>query len=92
VRNPVAESVVSRVTPSPRPSRLDGKRIGLYWNLKSGGDLALEHVERELGARYQGVHFQQYHGSVGFFIRHCTPADADRISAEVDVLIGTTAD
>ena len=92
VRNPVADPVIEKVTPARRLADLSGKRIGLYWNIKAGGDLALEHVHDILGKRYPGTTFTHYLGDVGMGTRHCTAALADRITKEVDAVVGTSAD
>lgn len=92
VRNPVAETVVQKVEPAPRLGDLSGKRIGLYWNMKGGGDVALSHIKDVLRERYPGASFADYEGSVGFIMRHCTAADSDRIAKEVDAVIGTSSD
>lgn len=92
VLNPVAPSLESRVDPAPRVGDLEGKRIGLYWNLKTGGDLALRRVEELLQARFPGARFAYYQGEVGHMMRHLTPAGADRIARECDAIVGTTAD
>jgi len=92
VRNPVAESVVTAVKPAARVPDLDGKRIGLYWNVKAGGDLALERTEVLLKKRYPKATFSYHRGTVGMVMRHVTPAEADRISKEVDVIVGTSSD
>ena len=97
----MAELVIA--IPSPRPwsspssrrraaQRPPGARIGLYWNMKAGGDAALDQMERMLGARFPGATFRRYIGSVGFLMRHATAEDADRIASEVDAVVGTTAD
>jgi hypothetical protein len=92
VLNPVAEPVESRFERAARPASLAGKRVGLYWNMKSGGDKALDRVEELLRARYRDLVFTREHGSVGFLMRHATAADAGRIAAQCDVVVGTTAD
>lgn len=90
--NPVATSVQNHVDPAPRVDDLDGKRIGLYWNMKGGGDIALSRVEKTLGQRYPNATFAHYEGTVGFIMRHVTAEDADKISADCDVIIGTSSD
>ena len=90
--SPVAETLEFSVKPAPRRGNLSGARIGLYWNLKAGGDAALDQMERMLGARFPGATFRRYIGSVGFLMRHATAEDADRIASEVDAVVGTTAD
>jgi hypothetical protein len=92
VRNPVADPVIQKVKPAQRLGEVAGKRIGLYWNIKAGGDLALTHVDDILSKRYPGTRFTYYQGDVGMGTRHCTPAQAERISKEVDAVVGTSAD
>src|SRR5579872_756260 len=92
VRNPVAEPVVQQVNPARRIGDLSGKRIGLYWNIKGGGDVALESAREILALRYPGATFTHYQGDVGMGTRHCTPALAERITKEVDAVVGTSAD
>jgi len=92
IRNPIAETIEQTIEPARRPGDLDGKRIGLYWNMKGGGDVALAHAQTLLRERYPQARFAQYQGSVGFIMRHCTSAEAERITREVDVVIGTTSD
>ncbi|HEV8675640.1 MAG TPA: hypothetical protein VGX21_16455 [Methylomirabilota bacterium] len=92
VHNPVARTVEHSVKPAARLHQLDGATIGLYWNMKAGGDAALDRVEQRLGERYPGLRFRRYTGSVGWLMRHCTTEDADRIAAEVHAVVGTTND
>ncbi len=92
VLNPVARTVEQSVKPAPRLRALDGATIGLYWNMKAGGDAALDRVEGLLRERYPGLRFRRYTGSVGWLMRHCTAEDADRMASEVDAVVGTTAD
>jgi hypothetical protein len=92
VLNPVAEAVRHSVRPAPRRPDLRGASIGLYWNMKAGGNDALDRTEALLRERFAGVTFKRYHGSVGFLMRHFTAEDADRIAREVQAVVGTTAD
>ncbi len=92
ISNPVAETARFSVKPAARRTDLSGARVGLYWNMKAGGDAALDRTERLLAARFPGATFKRYTGSVGFMMRHATAEDADRIASEVDVVVGTTAD
>jgi hypothetical protein len=92
VLNPVAHVVEQSVKPAPRLRDLAGATIGLYWNMKAGGDFALDRTEALLGARVPGLRFRRYTGSVGFIMRHCTAEDADRIASEVQAVVGTTND
>ena len=74
-----------------RPATLRGKRIGLWWNEKAKGDLALRTVERELAKRYPGDR-----SSYGLqYMRTPTPAHAYeevRVPLKLDLVIGATAD
>jgi hypothetical protein len=90
--SPVAQTVQATISPAPRLSDLRGKRLGLYWNIKAGGDVALARVAEQLQARYPGLTTKQYIGSVGFLMRHMTAEDADRIARECDAVVGTTSD
>jgi hypothetical protein len=42
---------------SPRPTSLDGKRIGLLWNSKVNADIYLHRLEELLSERHQNVEF-----------------------------------
>lgn len=92
VLNPQAQTVEQTVKPANRPSDLKGKRIGLYWNLKAGGDHALTRAAELLGQRFPGVTFSRYWGEVGSLFRMATPEDTERIASECDAVIGTTSD
>jgi hypothetical protein len=92
IRSPVATRVEHSVKPAPRVAGLDELTIGLYWNMKAGGDAALDRTEQLLRERFAGVRFRRYTGSVGFLMRHATADDADRMASEVQAVIGTTAD
>ena len=92
ILNPVATTVEHSVKPAPRRDDLRGATVGLYWNMKSGGDAALDETERLLRERFPDIRFRRYTGSVGFIMRHATADDADRIASEVGAVVGTTAD
>jgi hypothetical protein len=92
VHNPVARTVEHSVKPAARLRQLDGATIGLYWNMKAGGDAALDRIADRLRARWPDLRFRRYTGSVGWLMRHCTPEDADRIASEVHAVVGTTND
>jgi hypothetical protein len=92
ILSPVAKVVEHSVKPAHRLRDLSGATIGLYWNMKGGGDAALDRVEQQLTTRLPGVRFRRYTGSVGWLMRHCTAEDADRIASEVQAVVGTTND
>lgn len=92
ILNPQAQTVEQTVKPANRPSDLRGKRIGLYWNLKAGGDYALARAAELLSQRFPGVTFTRYWGEVGSLFRMATAADVERMAAQCDAVIGTTSD
>jgi len=92
VLSPVAKVVEHSVKPAARLRDLGEATIGLYWNMKAGGDAALDRTEQLLRARFPGARFKRYTGSVGWLMRHCTAEDADRIASEVHAVVGTTND
>jgi hypothetical protein len=57
VLNPVATSVgdLRRFPLASRSPALGGKRVGLWWNLKRGGDVALRRVGARLQERFPDV-------------------------------------
>jgi hypothetical protein len=92
VFNPVARAVEISVAAALRRADLHGARVGLYWNMKSGGDVALQRVEAVLAQRYPDARFSYHQGDVGAAMRHNTPAAADRIARACDVVVGTSSD
>lgn len=92
VFNPVAKSVQQRHEPAPRSAGLEGKRIGLYWNMKAGGDVALAATEELLGRSHPGVACSHHQGTLGHFVRNLTPAAIEEIASQVDLVIGTSSD
>jgi hypothetical protein len=96
VSNPVAQVVTHQVQPAARPPSLEGKTVGLVWNLKAGGDIALERVAEQLRDRFHNVRFVAFHGAFGghriALVNQIDPGEADRIAAQCDVVVGTTAD
>lgn len=92
VANPVATRNVNEIPPAARPAGLAGKSIGLYWNIKAGGDIALDRTEELLRARYPDATFVRLLGSIGSTVRHLTSADSDAIAKTCHAVVGTTGD
>jgi hypothetical protein len=92
VANPMASRNVHEIPPAARPTELGGKTIGLYWNIKAGGDVALDRTEEVLRGRYPDATFVRLMGSIGSTVRHLTPGDSDRIAKQCHVVVGTTGD
>ena len=89
VMNPVAP-VLGEVSSTPMASRLEsleGKTIGLIWNGKANGDVALRRAGELIQSRFQGVTVKLYSGALP------TPAFImDQAKSEIDAAIGCTAD
>jgi hypothetical protein len=92
IRNPVAAIARRSASAAKRPDTLQGKRLGLFWNNKPGGNTALRWAAERLRERYPDLTVREYQGSVGSSTRYMTPDDKRQIVAECDVVIGSTAD
>jgi hypothetical protein len=89
VLDPVAQSEgETKVTATaPRPRSLDGLTLGLLWNAKRGGEIALDKAGALIKSRYKDVKLIRYDGSM--------PCEKDLIRkamSECDVFIGSSAD
>jgi hypothetical protein len=83
VLNPRGEIEPPKIlAPQPRIADLAGKRIGLYWNGKAGGDHFWNIVERLLKEKLPGTIVLRYEGAydVG-------DALASRIAGEIDAFL-----
>ena len=90
--HPQATAIIESVKPAPRLADLTGKKIGLWWNMKGGGDAALDRTAEILSSEFPGTEFRHYTGSVGAMLRHATAEDAERIAQECDAVVGTSSD
>jgi hypothetical protein len=72
---------------APRPSTLDGKTVGLLWNDKRGGDLALRRVGQLLQDRFKNVTVIPYQGPRGY-----PKSLLEQAFEECDVFVGSTGD
>ena len=89
VLNPVAEMppASQNIEPAPRPPSLEGKRVGLYWNYKAGGNYALERVEEEIRARFKDASVTLYPSP-----RPVPQETLHAVKRECDVVVGATGD
>ena len=91
VLNPVARSegetkkVISKA--APRPRSLDGLTLGLLWNSKRGGEVALMKAGDLIKSKYKNVKVIRYDGSMP-----CEKTLMARAKQECDVFIGSTGD
>ena len=58
VLNPVVARKFRPMSPAKRQPDLSKKKIGLYWNYKKHGDVALNRVKELLSARFEGMAFE----------------------------------
>ena len=86
--SPIAVKAPLRVEPAKRPDSLQGKTIGLLWNGKPGGEIALEFLAELLEKRFPGVKFWRSTWNSFPF----TGAQHELIIAHCDVAIGATGD
>jgi hypothetical protein len=87
VLNPVADMPSEMVQPAARPLSLEGKRVGLYWNYKPGGNYALERVGEAIKARFNVMSVKMYSSP-----RPVLKSVLDAVKNECDVLVGATGD
>lgn len=87
--NPVAEMQQQAVQTdiAPRPTSLDGLKLGLVWNRKRGGDAVLTRVGEELSSRYKNVSVKLYEGGIP-----SAAAVLDQAAEESDVVVGSSSD
>ena len=60
VLNPVGVHKFTPLSPAKRLTDLKNKKIGLYWNQKARGNIALDRVRELLSERYEGVTFEWF--------------------------------
>ena len=60
VINPVGVLKFNPIPHAKRLKDLKNKKIGLYWNHKARGDVALERVKELLSERYTGMTFEWF--------------------------------
>lgn len=86
---PAGEVPLDKRAGAPRVDSLDGKRIGLIYNMKPGGDVLLARTAELLKERFKDI-------KVDWFSRPCCqPPSEAYIEAAVkgsDVAIGAAAD
>ena len=88
VFNPVARSVTLHFRLAQRPKALRNLTVGLVWNGKAGGNIALrriaENIKRDLGYEFNILEFQD---DFPF-----APYTIERAANSCQVVIGSTGD
>ncbi len=86
--NPAAEPYTGDAgRTAARPNTLANARLGLLWNGKRGGDIALRRVAELLSREYQGLQIQDYPGAFP-----CDEGLLLRAVEECDVIVAASAD
>ena len=60
VLNPVGILRYKPIPPAQRLNDLNNRKIGLYWNHKARGDVALKRVSELMAQRYEGLTFEWF--------------------------------
>lgn len=97
VLNPVATPATGAAQPdaftlAARPGSLAGQRVGLFWNGKNHGDVALARTRDGLSKLFDGISFVDILGDKGGLTRFASEPLRERIVRECDVVVGSTAD
>jgi hypothetical protein len=88
VLNPTADKYGTDVAGlAPRPRSIAGRTVGLLWNGKPNGDIALRAIGAELESRFEGLETRLYSGSIP-----CDRKLLEQVAAECAVVVGATAD
>lgn len=90
VLNPVGILKYRPIPPAQRLSDLANKKIGLYWNHKARGDVALNRVSELLSERYEGMTFEWFETPVSV---EASPEWFAAVKASgVDALVASSGD
>jgi hypothetical protein len=91
ILNPIGVVEVQLEAPAPRLEDLTGKRVGLFWNTKMRGDLALRKVEELLKQRFSGMEFTWFEQKT--YAEGLRPMDIETIRGmKNQAMIGTSGD
>jgi hypothetical protein len=60
ILNPVGILNFRPMSPAKRLADFNKKRIGLYWNRKARGNVALDRVKEILSKKYEGLTFEWF--------------------------------
>lgn len=88
--NPVGVLKYKPIPPAKRLGDLNGQKIGLYWNHKARGDVALNRAKELLSQRYEGITFEWFETPVSV---EASPEWFKNVKASgVDGLIASSGD
>ncbi len=86
VLNPVANTVVTKRQLADRLPDMNDKRVGLYWNGKGGGDIALAAIGEQLQRRFSDIQVEMIHSAI--------PGPREMVEAGkgFNLVVGSTGD
>jgi hypothetical protein len=85
VLDPRQAPSAAMVAPAKRLTTLRGKRLGLLWNNRLGGDRLLKHVAELLDRKY---HFEEIYFTKKTFIGNAAPPEIiDDLVSRVDAVV-----
>jgi hypothetical protein len=87
VLNPVASQDTREFPLAARASSLDGVTLGLAWNGKPGGEIALERIAQKIQERHSDVKVLKLYDDIPF-----GRETIDKCIAKADVVVGSTGD
>lgn len=90
VLDPTGAVVVKGKALASRVDTLEGKTIGLVWNLKPGGEVFLDEVGKLLGERYPTARLS--HLTVSDCCVKLPPGELEAIAKDIDLAVFTSAD
>ena len=85
--NAISEGETKVSGAARRPKSLDGLTLGLLWNGKRGGEIALRKAGELIKARFKDVKVDFYNGT-----QPCEKKLIEQARKECDVFIGSTGD
>ena len=89
---PRAPSRISGVDLAPRIDIFDGKRVGLFWNVKANGDIFLIRVGELLRERFKDVKIVEFLPGKPDTTLGASPSEIKSVVEKCDVAILATAD
>lgn len=90
VLNPTVVHEFKPLSHAARLKDLSNKKIGLHWNNKARGDVALKRVQELLSRRFEGMTFEWFYSRVNIGVPEEWFEEVRR--SGVDGIVGTTGD
>lgn len=85
--NPVAAQDDRSFPTAARATSFEGKTLGLAWNGKPGGNVALERLAQSIQERHEGLKVLKFYDDIPF-----GRETIDMCIAKADLVVGSTGD